>query len=133
MKRETVREHVMQLLYQMDINDSFDIEEIIPVEEYEHVLKEKQARETLAAVKEHISEIDDMISSNLTGWKLSRIAKTDLAILRVATCEMMYIPSIPNSVSINEAVNLSKEYGSERSYAFINSVLSKVNKALTDE
>ena len=71
-----------------------------------------------------------MIADNLDRWTIDRIGRTDLAILRTAVAEMMYIDSIPRGVSINEAVDLAKKYGDERSYAFINSVLSKIDKKL---
>ena len=70
------------------------------------------------------------ISENLDKWSIDRIAKTDLAILRTAVAEMLYVDSIPVSVSINEAVNLAKKYGDDRSYAFINSVLGKISRSI---
>ena len=77
-----------------------------------------------------IEDIDATIARNTDNWKPNRIAKTDLAILRLAVAEMLYEDNIPCGVSINEAVNLAKKYGDDRSYAFINSVLSRVSKEL---
>ena len=120
----------MQLVYQMDITDDFKVDDLSVVEESAGVVGRKQAAETLRAVSEHHEDIDEMISSSLERWTIDRIGKTDLAILRTAAAEMMYIDSIPVGVSINEAVGLAKKYGDERSYAFINSVLSKIAKKL---
>jgi len=120
----------MQLIYQMDITGNFDLSGLSVVEESEKVVNKKQAADTLNAVSLHHKEIDEMISRNLDKWTIDRIAKTDLAILRTAVAEMMYIESIPVGVSINEAVDLAKKYGDGRSYAFINSVLSKVESSL---
>lgn len=116
----------MQLVYQMDITGDFDLSDLSVVEESEKVVDKKQAVITLEAVSAHLDEIDKTISDHLDKWTIDRIAKTDLAILRTAVAEMLYIDSIPVGVSINEAVILAKKYGDERSYAFINSVLSKV-------
>ena len=82
-------------------------------------------------IREHQDQIDEKIASNLkSGWKLNRISKVSLAIMRVAIYEMMYLEDIPVSVSINEAVELSKKYAAEDDTAFINGVLGAVVKAL---
>ena len=76
-------------------------------------------------------KIDEHISANLkSGWKISRISKVSLAILRVAVYEMLFMEDIPVSVSINEAVELSKKYSSEDDTAFINGVLGAISKEL---
>lgn len=140
MDRELIREKTMQLIFQMDVNNEFDYAKQIPVEENLKIMNKQQALATLEAVRDHISEIDDMIKQNLDKWSFDRVAKADLAILRTAVAEMMYVDSIPGRVSINEAVKLSKKYGDTKSYAFVNSVLSKVidtlskqNKSNTEE
>lgn len=82
-------------------------------------------------VREHGSDIDERISRNLkSGWKISRISKVSLAILRLAVYEMLYIDDIPVSVSINEAVELSKKYTVQDDTSFINGVLGVVAKEL---
>ena len=130
MKREDIREKTMQLVYQMDMTDDFKVADLSIVDESVKAASKKQAVETLAAVQDHHSEIDAKISENLDKWSIDRIAKTDLAILRTAVAEMLYVDSIPVSVSINEAVNLAKKYGDDRSYAFINSVLGKISRSI---
>ena len=133
MKREDIREKTMQLVYQMDMTGDFEVADLSIVEENVKAAGKKQAAETLAAVQDHHEEIDRLISDNLDNWTLERIAKTDLAILRTAVAEMLYVDSIPVRVSINEAVELAKKYGDERSYAFINSVLGKISHAISTE
>ncbi|MBQ3284024.1 MAG: transcription antitermination factor NusB [Ruminococcus sp.] len=82
-------------------------------------------------VVDHKDVIDEKISANLKqGWKISRISKVSLALMRVAVYEMLYMDDIPVSVSINEAVELSKKYTSEEDTAFINGVLGAVAKSL---
>lgn len=75
---------------------------------------------------ENLDNIDKSISDNLKNWKLERLSKVDLSILRVAVTEILYIDSIPDKVSVNEAVNIAKTYGDDNSPSFINGVLSGV-------
>ena len=60
--------------------------------------------------------------------ELDRINKLDLSILQVGVCEILYVESTPDSVAINEAVELAKEYSTEKSYSFINGILGSVLK-----
>ena len=114
----------------LDITGDFNVSDLSVVEESANVVDKKQAAATLEAVQDHHEEIDKKIEDNLDNWKFDRIAKADLAILRTAVAEMLYVDSIPVSVSINEAVNLAKKYGDERSYKFVNSVLGKIAKSI---
>lgn len=129
MKREEIREQTMQLIFQMDAQGIFDFEQLTPIEENTRIINKNQAITTLTAIRDHIEDIDNTIRNNLDNWNFERIAKTDLAIIRNAVAEMLYNDDIPNGVSINEAVNMAKKYGDEKAYAFVNSVLSKINKA----
>lgn len=130
MNREKIREHTMQAIYQMDATGNFDYTALNPIEEAAAALAKPQAEKTLTAVRDHIDEIDELIASNLDKWTIDRVSKTDLAILRNAAAEMLYNEDLPVKVSINEAVKLSKRYGDEKSYAFVNSVLSKMEKTI---
>lgn len=120
----------MQLVYQMDITGDFNVSDLSIVEESSNIIDKKQAVDTLEAVQDHLGEIDNVIKDNLESWSFERIAKADLAIMRTAVAEMLYVESIPVSVSINEAVELAKKYGDERSYRFVNSILGKIAKGL---
>lgn len=130
MKREEIREKTMQIIFQMDAINEFDVEKLALAEANADILKTERGRQVLKAIGSHISDIDKVISENLENWKPDRLGKTDLAILRTAVCEMKYIPEIPVSVSINEAVELAKKYGDNKSYAFINSVLGRIGDEL---
>jgi len=133
MDRRIIRENIMQFVYQMDVSDNFDYEKQACVKEAEKALKQNQAIETLSAIRDHIDDIDKLISNNIDKWDIDRLPKADLAILRTALAEILYVDSIPTNVSINEAVELGKTYGDERSYAFINSVLGKINRELNEQ
>ena len=76
-----------------------------------------------------MERIDAMISAHVTGWTFERIAKVDLSILRLATFELLYRDDIPEGASINEAVELGKRFGGEKSAKFINGVLGAISKA----
>lgn len=89
------------------------------------------AIERAKGVIEHQDEIDALISTKLkSGWKLSRISRVSLAVLRLAVYEMKYIEDIPVSVSINEAVELSKKFTVQEDTSFINGVLGAIAKEL---
>lgn len=81
-------------------------------------------------VQEHMEDIDTLISTNLKKWTIERLPKVDLAILRVAVYEIKYCKDIPVGASINEAVEISKEYSTNDSGKFINGVLSSINKSI---
>lgn len=78
----------------------------------------------------HLEEIDNLIEMCVTDWSFDRLGKADLAILRVAAYELKYRDDIPESVSINEAVELAKIYGTDDSPSFINGVLGSVYKKI---
>jgi N utilization substance protein B len=78
------------------------------------------------AAQANLPEIDARINEASDNWKIGRITKVDLAIIRLATAEILYADDIPVSVSINEAVDLARKYGSEKSYEFVNGVLGKI-------
>lgn len=128
MNREKIREKTMQLIYQMEASGKFDVSELNMMEEDSNIIGKVQADDTLAAIKNHKEEIDGLIKSNLDKWSFDRIAKTDLAILRTAVAEMLYLDYIPAVVSINEAVELSKKYSEDKAYKFVNSVLGKIKE-----
>ena len=73
-----------------------------------------------------LPQIDEMISAHSKNWKIDRIAKAELAILRLAVYEAKYDESVPVGVAINEAVELAKEYGEDNGAAFVNGVLGQI-------
>ena len=77
-----------------------------------------------------MQEIEELIEANLKGWKLNRISKIALAAMRISVYEMKYIKSVPVSVSINEAVKMTKEFASDKDGSFVNGVLGSVAKTL---
>lgn len=80
----------------------------------------------LSSIKEHREPIDTAIETEAVGWKLGRLPKVDLAILRLGVCELLYREDIPGAVTINECVDLAKHYSTDNSGTFVNGVLSTI-------
>ncbi len=87
-------------------------------------------RKLVSGVEEKTSVLDEHISSKLKGWKMNRISKVALTVLRIAVYEMLYVDDVPVSVSINEAVELTKEFATPSDASFVNGVLGSVAKEL---
>ena len=85
-------------------------------------------RTLVAGVEEKREELDKIIEANLKGWKLRRLSRVSLTILRRAVYEVMYVDAVPVSVAINEAVEIAKEYATPADGAFVNGVLGSVAK-----
>jgi len=81
-------------------------------------------------VWDNVHEIDRLIEEHSTHWKITRMALVDRNILRMAVFELLYCPDIPASVTINEAIEIAKKYGTEESGAFVNGILDHIAKAL---
>ncbi|MBQ8134680.1 MAG: transcription antitermination factor NusB [Clostridia bacterium] len=91
---------------------------------------DKFTKKLISGVEIHIEEIDKLIEANLKGWRKNRISKVSLTIMRMAVYEMLYEDDIPVSVSINEAVELAKEFATPADGSFVNGVLGSVSKQL---
>ena len=91
------------------------------------------SNEVLAGIEEHSGELDEKIKELAIGWSIDRIPKVDLSVMRVAMYEMLYMDKIPSSVSINEAVELAKRFGGEKSPAYINGMLGTLARELDKE
>jgi N utilization substance protein B len=94
-------------------------------EEDEHVF----ASLLIAGTLENMEEIDNKIRTNLRKWSFDRLARVDLAILRTSTYSLLYQKDIPSSVTIDEAVEIAKQFGTPESYRFVNGVLDGILKA----
>ncbi len=124
MNRRTAREKAMQSLFQLEINETD------PTEAIGAVLETDESSPFLTAlvtgVTQNITNLDEKISKHLENWTLDRLATIEKVILRISVYEIHYLHDIPESVSINEAVELAKKYGNEKSGKFVNGVLSKI-------
>ncbi|MCR1949753.1 MULTISPECIES: transcription antitermination factor NusB [unclassified Clostridium] len=134
MNRKRSREIAMELLFGMTLSKN-TLEETIEtfIEDYEMNLKTidlEYIKGILAKVEENITVIDKKIEEALTNWKLDRVSKVNLSILRLAIAEMLYVEDVPEKVAINEAIELTKKYSDEKSVSFVNGVLDKAFKSL---
>ena len=77
---------------------------------------------------ENLSDLDRLIEKSVKNWKLERLARVDLAILRIAVFEMLFQKDIPARVTINEAIEIAKSFGSDDSYKFVNGVLDNIRR-----
>lgn len=125
MGRKQARVGTMQLLYQMDSNKEFT-EEVLDtfLDNFEFDLGEEEyINHAFKLISENKELIDQYIANNLEGWSIYRLAKVDLAVLRIAIYEILYRDDIPREVSINEAIEIVKKYSNTDSFRFINGVL----------
>lgn len=130
MTRTDARERIMQMLFQMEIqNDYSDLAREQYMEEHFGGEKQKDYAKQLALmVTKHIDEIDQRLNEISKKWNTRRMAKVDLAIARVAVCEIFYMEDIPEAVAINEAVDMAKKYSTDESRRFINGILGQIAK-----
>ena len=128
MGRKNARESLMKLLYQMDLNDDYSNESINNFLHNENIkeIEVKYILEGTDKIKGNIETIDSKIEKHSSGWAKNRIAKVDLAILRLSVYEILFRDDIPVEVSINEALELGKKYSSDDSYKYINGVLGGI-------
>lgn len=128
-KRSEEREQAFCLLFQSLFNtdENFEIyeENIESVGDY--------ARSIAFGVEEKKDNLDGLIEKYSKGWKVKRLPKVNLAILRLAAYEILFVDDVPESVAINEAVELAKKYSGESDYSFINGVLGALVKGEVKE
>ena len=134
MVRKELREHIFKMLFQIEFNEAGEMPEHLKY--YFETLEDaaekdkKYIQNKYEAVVSRVPEIDRILNENAKGWKTSRMNKVDLTILRLAVYELKYLTDIPAGVTINEAVELTKQYASDDEYAFVNGVLGAVAKDL---
>jgi len=130
MSRKKSREAAFKLIFQTDINKD-DIDEQLENFYYENKFDDKSKsyiNEVVKGVLRIKDEIDGQLKNYLAAsWKIERISKIDLAILRLAYYEIKFVSDVPKGVAINEAVELAKTFGEEQSGKFVNGILANIN------
>ena len=133
MNRTLAREVAMKILFARSLGGE---------DTWEEVLEQSQARDELSdedktflenevfGVERHREELDGLIDGYAKGWNRNRLAKVDLTLLRMGLFELLYLPEVPVGAAINEAVELSKRYGEDKSYSFINGILGTAAREL---
>src|SRR5215475_5581334 len=131
-RRRQSREIALQLLYALDITRA-NAREVLRADWVEKRLSPENRDFTttlVIGVIEHRDEIDALIQEYSTNWSLERIGLVERNILRFAIYELCFLPDIPPNVTINEAVEVAKKYGTEEAPAFINGILDRVKHAV---
>jgi len=129
MKRRKAREHALQILFQLDIRKEKPSAVVL-----KHFWAEYQpddevkafAEEIIKGTYKHLPEINKLIHTCAKNWTLDRMAVVDRNVLRMAVYEILYRMDIPTSVTINEAIEIAKKYGTEESASFVNGILDSV-------
>lgn len=132
MNRTAIREQTFKLIYSLEIQKQENLEEAIQLYLESNEITDENANEyitdTIFGIQKNKKEIISQIEKNLkSDWKIERISKVDVAILKLAIYELKYT-EIPFKVVINEAVELAKKYGEETSKKFVNGILASVVK-----
>ena len=130
MSRRELREHIFKLLFFIEFHEEDEMpeqlalyfEQMTHLDEKDHMYIEEKNNH----VCERMEDIDKALDGVSQGWKVSRMGKVDLAILRLGAYELKFDDEIPTGVAINEAVELAKIYGGDDSPAFINGILAKL-------
>lgn len=132
-QRRQNRVAAMQYIYAWSINHPKDLVDDLRVF-FEGLDEERDyysfAEELVHGMVEHSEDVDEKIKSLAKNWDFQRIAKIDLAILRLAVFELLFRKDIPPVVSINEAIDLSKQYSTAESRRFVNGILDKLKGEL---
>ena len=118
---------MMQVFFQMEACDDFDVNNKDNYMNDKRLLSQEDYCSDLYSLLCNKREtVDSLLDKHSKSWKISRMPKTDLAVLRLSTCELLYLRDIPQAVSINEAVELAKKYGTEDSPRYVNAILGRV-------
>ncbi|HOO25646.1 MAG TPA: transcription antitermination factor NusB [Clostridiales bacterium] len=131
MTRRQSREQAFVILFEKSFHGETPLEDIISLGVEHDLLKEDEYSTKLAQTTwANLEKIDDVIEQNSIGWRINRISKVSLSVLRLAVCEMLFVEEVPISVSINEAVELCKKFASEEEAPFVNGILGSVARSL---
>lgn len=134
MSRRTARKHIFNMIFQTEFHSNEELEE--HVESYSNEISDSNQQEMnfikkeLFGIIENKAKIDETINMYAEGWSIERISKVDIAILRLAVYEILFANDIPTSVSVNEAVELAKEFSGDKAPKFVNAVLGKISKSI---
>ena len=131
MTRRQAREQAFMILFEKSFHPETEVEEILDVNVKNGIMEDDEFVKLLIKTTwDKLAEIDAVIEKNSIGWRISRISKVSLAVLRLSLCEILYISEVPVGVSINEAVELCKKFADEEDAPFVNGILGSVARSL---
>jgi transcription antitermination protein NusB len=126
--RRKSRELALQILYQIELTSQRD-KEVVPLSFTQfasYTTIDEFANRLVQGVGRYQGEIDQLLKEYLKHWALERLSSVDRNILRIGIFEILWCKDIPSKVSINEAIELGKKFGTEKSASFINGILDKI-------
>lgn len=124
MTRTQEREQAFIMVFEKSFNNDVELDDLFSYAYETDSFEQSAFSESLAKlVFENLEDIDSIIEKYSIGWKLTRLPKVTLSILRLCICEINNVDSIPHSVSVNEAVELAKKYATPQDASFINGIL----------
>jgi len=133
MTRKKEREQAFEILYEKSFHPETEMDDILRVNIDNGLIEDnKYVNDIVLKAWDKLFDIDELIERHSIGWKVKRISKVALAALRLAICEMFFFHEIPVAVSINEAVELCKKYGTEEDAPFVNGILGTVARSMAE-
>lgn len=130
MTRKEAREQAFVLIFEKGFKEE-PMTQIIEDAVADRLIEQNDyADDAAIGVYEHLAEVDAQIRANLKSWSLDRVSRVALAAMRLCVYEMYFVPEIPASVSINEAVEIAKKFATTEDAAYINGVLGSIAKAM---
>ncbi len=134
LKRKEARELVVGLLFETEFKTEDNFAEIFATStENREIPDDEYIKSAYFGVCENRKKIDELIGTHSNGWKTHRLTRLSRSVMRLAVYEMMFCADIPYSVSINEAVELTKKFDDPKAKAFVNGVLNSIKNALEAE
>ena len=130
MTRKMAREEAFILIFEKVFTKESTEDILALANESRDLVPDDYIKTVFSGVYDNLEELDDIISSTAVGWKIERISKTALCVLRLALFEIKFMDDIPLSVSINEAVEICKKYATTEDASFVNGILSTVAKSI---
>lgn len=128
MTRKQARDEAFILIFEKQFSDATTSEILELAKEVRDLEPDDYIIEVFCGVVDRDEELTEIISNKAIGWKIERISKISQAIMKLAIFEILYMDSIPSSVSINEAVELCKKYATQDDASFVNGILASVVK-----
>ena len=126
-RRRIIREKVLQVLFAYEMNQDslkFSTDELL--NDVSNSADRDFANNLIERTIKHTNELDEMIKGRVSNWEINRIALIDRILIRIGICELLYFPDIPPKVSINESIEIAKEYSTAGSAKFVNGILDAI-------
>jgi transcription antitermination factor NusB len=129
MTRRESRKNAFLLIFQYPVNPA-GLDDIIEAIDKDEIQTDDFCLNLLGVTIDNVDAIDDTIKPHLKKWTLNRLPRVSLAVLRISCAQLLYMPDLPESVIINEAVEITKEFGDDDEYSFVNGALRSISETV---